>query len=196
MTNSHSTDLELIVSEKMIENSRIRAETIDKFIAKAVEDGGNTDRLYWTLIYDFEHAPVTTNFKQLEQLGVVMKNSSDISDEELPTVLNNVFKGLEKYSIYLIRTNHLTDRDLYERLTTEIFVEEIRDLPPNSGVHEYIDLTGGGTGNARMTFESYYGTDESREELSSVTGLYIMKKSVVSNRDESLPKPILGDDDV
>jgi len=120
---------------------RARAEAIDRLVADARDRGGCTDRMYWTLIHDFERAEWTTNLKQLEEIGVYPPTSEDVGDMELSLVLWELIDALAGLGIYLIHTDHLTDRELYERLTLHVLRERVRDLPPDSSVHEYIDLS-------------------------------------------------------
>ena len=121
---------------------KLSNEQIDK-IRYWLAKGDCTDRMYWTLIYDFEHAPMTTNLTQLKEIGIEPTTSESLSDDEVVQALEVIITGLATLSIYLLNTNHLTDRGLYERLVTGILVEPVRDLPPNAGVEEFIDLQGG-----------------------------------------------------
>jgi hypothetical protein len=97
--------------------------------------------MYWTIVHDFERAEWTTNLQQLEEIGVYPPTSGDVGDMELSLVLWELIDALAGLGIYLIHTDHLTDRELYERLTLHVLCERVRDLPPDASVHEYIDLS-------------------------------------------------------
>lgn len=120
---------------------RDRAEAIDRLVADARERGGCTDRMYWTLVHDFERADWTTNLQQLAEIGVVPPPPSDVGDTELSLVLWDLIDALAGLGVYLIHTDHLTDRELYEQLMLHVLCEQVRDLPPDASVHEYIDLS-------------------------------------------------------
>ena len=152
------------MSQLLFEQKRSARNTaIDELVAKSTAAGGCTDRLYWTIVYDCEHAPMTTNLAQLAEVGVNPTPSAHLTDEESTAQLWVVINTLADLGIYFLNTNHLTDRALYERLVTGILLEPVRDLPPDAGVHEFIDLTGG-----------------SQESQPTVA---------VSDRDSRLPRP-------
>lgn len=120
-----------------------RSKAIDQLVADATTKGDCTDRLYWTLIHDFEHAPMTTNLEQLKEIGIVPVNLEHLTAQETTEALDLIINGLAKLGVFLLHTNHLRDAELYERLVMKILAEPVRDLPPDSGVHEFIDITGG-----------------------------------------------------
>lgn len=120
---------------------RARAAAIDRLVADARDKGGCTDRMYWTIVHDFERAEWTTNLQQLEEIGVCPPPPGDVGDTELSLVLWELIDALAGLGIYLLHTDHLTDRELYDRLMLHVLREQVRDLPPDASVHEYIDLS-------------------------------------------------------
>jgi len=118
-----------------------RRQAIDRLQDEARRAGGVTDRLYWTMVYDFEMAPLTTNLQQLRELGIEMPPEPGIEDEELKRRLWEVIEGLARLQVYLISTDHLSDRELYRHLEQRVLREEIREVPLEPGVREYIDLS-------------------------------------------------------
>ena len=120
-----------------------RNQAIEDLISQATAKGDCTDRMYWTLIYDFEHAAMTTNLEQLQEIGIFPVMLDQLTQQETAEALALIINGLAKLGIFLLHTNHLTDGELYERLVMKILAEPVRDLPPDSGVHEFIDITGG-----------------------------------------------------
>jgi len=121
--------------------SKNRNTAIDLLVASATAAGDCVDRMYWTLIHDFEHAPMTTNLQQLAEIGITVQPTASLSDDELPPALETVITQLARLGVYLINTNHLSDNTLYEQLVASILTEPIRDLPPTTDVVEWIDLT-------------------------------------------------------
>jgi len=127
--------------EKEIERRRrTRRCEIDRLVEEARRAGGVCDRLYWTMVYDFEMAPLTTNLQQLRDLGVDVPAADELDDAQLGERLWAVIHGLARLQIYLLDTEHLADRALYERLEQRVLREEVREVPPEPGVREYIDL--------------------------------------------------------
>lgn len=119
---------------------RLRAEAIDRLQDEAKRAGGITDRLYWTMVYDFELAPLTTNLAQLRELGIEVPPADTLDEAMLSARLWEVIEGLARLNVYLVSTDHLTDRELYDRLERRVLREEVREVPPEPGVREYIDL--------------------------------------------------------
>ena len=118
-----------------------REIAIDKLVADATKRNDCTDRFYWMLVHDMENAPMTTNAAQLEDIGIVVKES------HLWTLIN----GLADLGVFLLNTNTLTDEEMKSRLINEILVEQVRDLPPTNGVNEFIDMKGGSLANPDAT---------------------------------------------
>lgn len=119
---------------------RLRTEAIDRLQDEAKRAGGITDRLYWTMVYDFELAPLTTNLAQLRELGIEVPPASSLDEAALSARLWEVIEGLARLNVFLVATDHLTDRELYDRLESRVLREEVREVPPEPGVREYIDL--------------------------------------------------------
>lgn len=80
--------------------------------------------------YDFERAPKTTNWAQLEMIGI----------EPSTSTIMEIAEGLALWCIYLTDTNHLTDDQLRGRLLTEILNEPVPMLPPNAEATEFIQF--------------------------------------------------------
>lgn len=120
--------------------SQRREAEIDRLVEQAQARGGCADRMYWTLHYDFEQAPMTTNMQQLQEVGVDMPPESELGDRALQQQLWEVIETLADLGTYLLRTDHLEDRALYRLLHEQVLREPVRDLPPSEGVSEFIDL--------------------------------------------------------
>jgi hypothetical protein len=118
-----------------------RERAIDALVERAAMQGACTDRLFWTIHYDLELAPMTTNLQQLREVGVSMPPETDLPDGSLlHRHLWEVIETLADLGIYLLRTDHLDDRELYRLLEGRILREPVRDLPPSQEVSEFIDI--------------------------------------------------------
>lgn len=119
-----------------------RQEAIDKLVEKGKKSGGITDRLYWKMVYDFEIAPMTTNRKQLLELGIAMPPLDEVADlGERVETLKMVLKGLGALNIFVLHHEHLSNDDFYQRIY-KCLDEEVREVPNEPGVREYIHLMG------------------------------------------------------
>jgi hypothetical protein len=136
-------NIDLGLAAKVIEKKRSkRTAMIDELVAEEKAKGRPAERIVAAIIYDAEKAPRSTNRKQLAELGVELpKDATCLTNEEVHLFLWRVINGLALLGIYLVGTNHLSDRNLLGLLLTSIIDEQIRDIPPNPDVSEFIDLT-------------------------------------------------------
>ena len=136
-------NIDLDRAAKVIEKKRSkRGAAIDQLVVVAKAMGRPAERIVAAIIYDSEKAPRSTNRKQLSEIGIeVPKDVSTLTPEEVHRFLWSVINGLAMLGVYLTGTNHLNDRALLHILLTCILEEEIRDVPPNSDMSEFIDLT-------------------------------------------------------
>jgi hypothetical protein len=125
---------------------RIRAQKLEErtnAIARLIEEskrkGGITDRIYWTMVYDFEMAPLTTNRAQLSFCGIHMPPATEVSEDQMTDILKKVAEGLADFSIYILHAECFDTPSLYEKIF-KVLDEEVREVPPDPGVREYIDL--------------------------------------------------------
>lgn len=119
-----------------------RQEAIDRLVEKGKESGGITDRLYWKMVYDFEIAPKTTNRKQLLELGIAMPPFEDVPDpNQRLDILKRVLLGLAAHNIFVMQDDLLDDDPFYKKIFL-CLDEEVREVPNEPGVREYIHFTG------------------------------------------------------
>ena len=153
--------------------SQQREKAIDQLVADAAERGDCVDRFYWMLVYDLEMAPMTSNLKQLTDLGLAVPPPAEMDERELHEKLWEVVESLGDLGVFLLHTDGLSDRELYSRLFHEILTEPVRDLPPTEGVSEFIDLLGGAA-----------------QACANAEGVEVVVKV---DRDRFLPKPEGGE---
>jgi len=129
---------------RMRERQRSEREAhIDRLVADAGKQGRCVDRAYWSLVYDLELAPLTSNRRQLAELGIEVPPDESVAEAEVGAVLWRVIRGLAVLNTFLLHTDHLTDRELYRRLDSTILDEPVREICDGSGGREFIDLVGG-----------------------------------------------------
>jgi len=110
-------------------------------IADLVRDNPQEpDEFYWTMVYDLEHAPTVTSRARLLEHGIIPVPPQELADpRDLHDELWTVIEALSLVGLFLMNTDHLTDRDLYCRLYYKILDEQTRLVPPASEAAEYID---------------------------------------------------------
>ncbi|MCE2881989.1 MAG: hypothetical protein LW636_06495 [Planctomycetaceae bacterium] len=106
------------------------------------ETGEAVDRFVAMMRYDFELAPLTTNRRQLEEIGVALDSGlwKSGADAEVRLSLWRIVYGLERLGIYLVHTDHLSDRRMLFILLERVLVEQVRDVVGSGDFSEYIDL--------------------------------------------------------
>jgi hypothetical protein len=149
--------------------SEARRKAIDALLEEAAGRGSRMDRAFWSMVHDFEHAPETTNRRQLEECGFTVRPSAEVPDDELRRELDRLIAALAQLRVYLLGTNHLDDRALYERLAGPILDEVVRDVPAAQGVEEWIDL------RMELSSEEFERVDEAADSF--------------FDRDATLPRP-------
>lgn len=105
----------------------------------------NCQRFDAAIEYDMNHAPKSTNAKQLREIGIDIPSSDwirDETDQEIHLVLWQIIYGLATLGVYFTNTNGLTDRDMLNRLCTSVLQDKIADIPPTPDMNEFIDLNG------------------------------------------------------
>jgi len=155
-----------------------RRAAIEALVAKAKEEGRPSERIVAAIVYDSEHAPWTTNRKQLSEIGIEVPPPEALSDEDISVALKMLIEGLALLGIYLSGTDHLNDRDLYTQLATKVIVEQVRDVPPNQDMSEFIDMS------AVRPSGCVDGDDTDDAPLKDFPK--------VSDRDATLPRPDRG----
>ena len=84
---------------------------------------------FWEQVVDYEKAPWTTNFKQLEESGMELPAPETLNDEQLTKKLWEVIHGLALLRVFLDETDHLSDRELYTELWSDMLREEVKAAP-------------------------------------------------------------------
>lgn len=111
----------------------------------------------------FETAPKTTWRKRLKEQGYEMPDPAGLSEEAAGFELWQVIQRLAELHVYLHQTNHLADRELYERLYHDLLNQEVVDMPVDEDSAYHLDVTGSGSHEDVTTWLRYYaGPDERR----------------------------------
>ena len=113
------SDEDEVEREKRI--AELKREAQELAGGKMVEGGGEDTppevaEGFWKHVVDYEKAPWTTNFKQLEEAGIQLPAPETLNDEQLSKKLWDVINGLALLRVFLENTNHLSDRELYTEL--------------------------------------------------------------------------------
>ena len=117
-------------------------------------------------------APLTL----LQNAGVSISDPEQLDDTALTASLHDLLQHLASVGIYLERTNHLSDRELYEHLYAHALRNEARLFPENPYYTYIIDVAGldlnnviesGGKADVRY-YLTYYATKKERQQFARV----------------------------
>jgi hypothetical protein len=102
-------------------------------------------------------------FDMLERGGLQLPAPSELGDAQLTDKLWEVINAMAGLAHYLQRTDHLSDRELYERLWNEILREP---TPVISGTRWacHIDILGGCSKEDLQLNLKYYADEEERRD--------------------------------
>ena len=142
-------------------------------------------------------APLTL----LQNAGVAISAPEQLDDTALAASLRELIHQLASVGIYLQRTNHLSDRELYEFLFNDELRKEARLFPENPNYVYIINLAGTDLNNVIESpgsvdvryYLTYYATTEERQQFARVFPELSLsmpsRKNIPYDRDRVCPKP-------
>lgn len=145
-------------------------------------------------VLEYESAEPITLFRLLENAGVQIPLPTDLDDVALSTKLIEITEKLGALGAYLLHTNHLSDRALYEYLYHDGLREESVLFPENPSYAYMIDLTGSGSEEDNQTYLKYYADEEYRKQwaLDWPDDPMPAHEDPPYDRDRTLPQSPLG----
>ena len=187
--------------EERIEDLKRRAEelcggqmtvgTLDDYpssVPEEVEEG------FWKHVVDYEEAPWTTNFQQLESAGVSLPPPDSLKDEELTAKLWEIIQKLALLHVFVEQTDHLSDRELYTHLWTGSLREETKALPLAANSAYHIQILGSCSEEDMLLYLKYHADDDFRQQWQKdwPRDPIPAHEDPPYDRDRLLPKPDYG----
>jgi len=166
MSSMNPDDLERIDQQIRINELRHEAEELSggEMTSWEAEDlPPDIAEQFWGQVVAYEKAPHTTHFRRLEDAGVEMPPAEDLTDKELTVRLWDIIHALAEQQVFLLCTNHLSDRKLYQKLLDEILHETIPDVPGEEFGSCVIDLVSSGSPEDIQLYLKYYADEEARQ---------------------------------
>ena len=141
-----------------------------------------------------EEAEETPLTELLENAGVRVPSPEDLDDTQLHAKLWEVIYAMALMGHYLSSTDHLSDRQLYEHLWSEILPEPTIVSPDPSTTACHIDILGGCSDEDLKIRLKYYADDEERLswEDEFPEDEMPLKEPLPYDRDRHLPAPAYG----
>ena len=180
--------------EKNIERLKGRAQELSggqMEVASADDCPEETEEAFWNYVVEYEEAPWTTNFQQLEDAGVSLPAPDSLTDAELTAKLWEVIQKLAMLHVFVEQTDHLSDRELYTHLWTDSLREETKALPLAANCMCHIQLLGGCSEEDMQLYLKYYADDDFRRQWQKDWPRDPIPKheDPPYDRDRLLPKP-------
>jgi hypothetical protein len=131
------------------------------FLSPDLDDG--LQEKFLEHILAFEGADEIPLSKMLEKSGISLPPARRLHDAQLTAKLWEVIRAMALLGHYLHSTDHLSDRQLYEKLRTETLPEPTSILPTNPNFACHIDLLGGWSTEDTQIYLKYYADEEERQ---------------------------------
>jgi len=119
---------------------------------------------FWKQVVEYEEAPWTTHFKQLERAGVSMPAPDTLNDQEVTAKLWEVINKLAQMRIFLEDTDHLSDRELYTKLWGDLLREETKDVLLDQDSACHYQLLSGGSDEDNQIYLKYFADEKWRND--------------------------------
>lgn len=136
----------------------------------------------------FESRPTTTDFDRLTADRVPLPPPDEVSNRGIGVVLWRVIFGLARLRVFLSRTNHLSDRELYSVLWHSVLREEVPGVPEDAASAWHVDIPGDDPGSAN--YLTFYATEQERAQWQEDCPEATLppQKPPLNDRDDSLPR--------
>src|SRR5688500_7430095 len=149
-------------------------ERIAKLRQEVQKLGGNTVSLesmpadmeeeFLRHVLEYESGEPISLLRLLENSGLEVPPPDQLDDESLTIKLKDVIERMASLGAYLLHTDHLSDRALYEYLYLDGLREEAVLLPENPSYAYLIDLTGSGSEEDNQVYLKHYADEEHRRQ--------------------------------
>ena len=110
----------------------------------------------------FELGGTTTLLAELQRIGIEPPPPHTLSDDALTSKLWEIINGLARLGVFLERTNHLSDRALYEHLHGQVLPDEMDELGTDDGAAWHVDILGGWSNEDIRLHLKYYADERQR----------------------------------
>jgi hypothetical protein len=145
-------------------------------------------------VLDYETAEPLSLFRFLENSGLELPPPEELTDENVTRKLRETVERMASLGAYILHTDHLSDRALYQYLYNDGLREEAVLFPENPSYAYTLDLTGSGSEEDNQIYLKYYADHEHRKQwaLDWPDDVMPEHEDPPFDRDRHLPQSPLG----
>jgi hypothetical protein len=151
--------------EERIAKLRAELEKLGSTVLDRVESvPAEVEEEFLRHILEYETQERVSLLTWLAKSGIEVPDPHQLDDKTLSIKLQEVIYGMAYVGAYLLHTNHLSDRELYEFLS-DCLTEEVVLFPENPDYAYIIDLVGSpehGSAEDIQTYLKYYADEKAR----------------------------------
>jgi hypothetical protein len=148
--------------EERIAKLRAELEKLGGTAMQLVEMPADLEEEFLRQVLEYETTEPISLFRLLENSGLSIPAPETLDNNALRTKLQEIIERMASMGAYLLHTNHLSDRELYDYLYCDGLREEAVLFPENPSYAYIIDLTGSGSDEDNQTYLKYYADEEHR----------------------------------
>lgn len=131
---------------------------------EAAEASPEVREQFWEHVVAWEEAPWTTDFRRLQEAGIALPAPETLNDDQVSMKLWEIIDQLARLRVFLNRTDHLSDRELYALLWSDLLHEDNKDVPMDEYSACHIDLLSGGSEEDNQLYLKHYADDKERAQ--------------------------------
>lgn len=165
MSSENPDDLERIDQQIRINELKHEAEELSGGEMSSFEADDlppDIAEQFWDQVVAFEKAPRTTHIRRLQEAGVEMPPVEELPDREVSARLWEVIHALAEQGVFLLSTNHLSDRELYRKLLDDVLLDTVPDISGDEFGACVIDLVSSGSPEDIRLYLKHYADEEAR----------------------------------
>ena len=139
----------------------------------------------------FESAEPRALFDVLSEGGLAIPAPQEMDDEQLARKLWEVIHGLALVGTFLENTDHLSDRELYAELWSDLLREPVTLFPDDPNYACHLDLIGSGSEEDIRLHMKYYASQKERRDWLKEWPDDVLPdpEELPYDRDRRLPRP-------
>lgn len=198
MDLSNEPDQEQRIAKLRHEVEKLRGTSLYDSLPPEFDNADFEETLLRQML-EYETREPIAPFTLLQNAGFIISAPEQLDDTALTTKLQELIHQLASVGIYLQRTNHLSDRELYEFLYNDELRNEARLFPENPNYAYIINLAGldldhlietGGSVDVRP-YLTYYASKQERQQFARVFPELSLpsRKNAPYDRDRFCPEP-------